>query len=84
MLPRLQGNIVTLDIDPRNDSFDDARRGTINVQRVTTTVSGRLGEWIDLGGVIDSRSDERSALLGRSNTRTDERRGVQVKVEELP
>ena len=84
VLPRLQGNIVTLDIDPRNDSFDDARRGTINVQRVTTTVSGRLGEWIDLGGVIDSRSDERSALLGRSNTRTDERRGVQVKVEELP
>ena len=84
VLPRLQGDIVTLDIDPRNDSFDDARRGTINVQRVTTTVSGRLGEWIDLGGVIDSRSDERSALLGRSNTRTDERRGVQVKVEELP
>ena len=84
VLPRLQGDIVTLDIDPRNDSFDDARRGTINVQRVTTTVSGRLGEWIDLGGVIDSRSDERSALLGRSSTRTDERRRVQVKVEELP
>jgi type II secretory pathway component GspD/PulD (secretin) len=84
VLPRLQGDIVTLDIDPRNESFDDARRGTVNVQRLTTTVSGRLGEWIDLGGVTDSRSDERSALLGRSNTRTDERRGVQVKVEELP
>jgi hypothetical protein len=84
VLPRLQGDIVTLDIDPRNESFDDARRGTVSVQRLTTTVSGRLGEWIDLGGVTDSRSDERSALLGRSNTRTDERRGVQVKVEELP
>ena len=84
VLPRLQGDIVTLDIDPRNESFDDARRGTVNVQRLTTTVSGRLGEWIDLGGITDSRSDERSVLLGRSSTRTDERRGVQVKVEELP
>lgn len=84
VLPRLQGDIVTLDIDPRNESFDDARRGTVSVQRLTTTVSGRLGEWIDLGGITDSRSDERAALLGRSSTRTDERRGVQVKVEELP
>jgi len=84
VLPRLQGDIVTLDIDPRNESFDDARRGTVNVQRLTTTVSGRLGEWIDLGGITDSRSDERSVLLGRSSTRTDERRGAQVKVEELP
>ena len=84
VLPRLQGDIVTLDIDPRNESFDDARRGTVNVQRLTTTVSGRLGEWIDLGGITDSRSDERSVLLGRSSTRVDDRRSVQVKVEELP
>jgi type II secretory pathway component GspD/PulD (secretin) len=84
VLPRLQGDIVTLDINPQRDSFDDQRRGTVNVQRVTTTVSGRLGEWIDLGGVGDSRSDERSALLGRSSGRIEERRGVQVRVEELP
>lgn len=83
VLPRLQGDIVTLDINPQRDSFDDQRRGTVNVQRVTTTVSGRLGEWIDLGAVGDSRSDERSALLGRSSTRAEEQRGVQVRVEEL-
>lgn len=83
VLPRLQGDIVTLDINPQRESFDEQRRGTVNVQRVTTTVSGRLGEWIDLGGVGDSRSDERSALLGRSSGRIEERRGVQVRVEEL-
>lgn len=84
VLPRLQGDRVTLDIDPRRDTFDDSRRGTVNVQRVVTTISGRLGEWIDLGSVGDSRSDERSVLFGRSSNRSDERRGVQVKVEELP
>jgi hypothetical protein len=82
--PRLQGDIVTLDINPQRDSFDDRRRGTVNVQQVTTTVSGRIGEWIDLGGMDDSRSDERSALLGRSSGRTGDRRGVQVRVEILP
>jgi len=84
VLPRVQGERVTLDINPQRDSFDDQHRGAVNVQRVVTTVSGRLGEWIDLGGVGDSRSNEGSSLLGRSSSRVDDRRGVQVKVEELP
>ena len=84
VLPRVQGDRVTLDINPRRDSFDDQRRGAVNVQRVDTTVSGRLGEWIDLGGVGDTRSEQGSSLLGRSSSQVDDRRGVQVKVEELP
>ncbi|MGE0559664.1 MAG: secretin N-terminal domain-containing protein [Burkholderiales bacterium] len=84
VLPRVQGDVVTLDIDPQRESFDDRRRGTVNVQRVATTVSGRLGEWIDLGSVGGTRSDERSVLLGSSSGRVGERSGVQVKVEELP
>lgn len=84
MVPRLQGNLVTLDIDPQRETFDDGRRGAVNVQRVVTTVSGRLGEWMDLGGVSESRSDSQSTLLGRSSGGSSERRGVQVKVEELP
>ncbi|MBY0267878.1 MAG: hypothetical protein K2W84_15790 [Burkholderiales bacterium] len=83
VLPRLQGDVVTLDINPQRETFDEQRRGAVNVQRVTTTVSGRLGEWIDLGGSGDARSDERSVLLGRSSGRAEERRGVQVRVEEL-
>ena len=84
VVPRVQGNIVTLDIDPQRETFDESRRGAVNVQRVVTTVSGRLGEWMDLGGVNESRSDHQSTLLGRSSTSGSERRGVQVKVEELP
>lgn len=84
VVPRVQGNRVTLDIDPQRETFEDGRRGTVNVQRVVATVSGRLGEWMDLGGVNESRSDNQSVLLGRSSTSSSERRGVQVKVEELP
>ena len=84
VVPRVQGNLVTLDIDPQREVFEEGRRGAVNVQRVVTTVSGRLGEWMDLGGVNESRSDNQSVLLGRGSTSSSERRGVQVKVEELP
>jgi len=82
--PRLQGDRVTLDIDPQRENFEDQRRGTVNVQRVATTVSGRLGEWIDLGGINETRSDDRSGTLSTRSARSNEQRGVQVKVEILP
>ena len=84
MRPRLQGDRVTLDIDPQRETFDDQRRGAVNVQRVATTVSGRLGEWISLGGIDEERSDDRSGILSTRSARSGEQRGVQVKVEILP
>ena len=82
--PRLQGDRVTLDIDPQRETFDDQRRGAVNVQRVVSTVSGRLGEWISLGGIGEERSDDRSGILSTRSARSSEQRGVQVKVEVLP
>ena len=82
--PRLQGDRVTLDIDPQREAFDEQRRGAVNVQRVATTVSGRLGEWISLGGISEERSDDRSGILNSRSTRSSDQRGVQVKVEVLP
>jgi type II secretory pathway component GspD/PulD (secretin) len=83
VVPRVQGNIVTLDIDPQREVFEGGR-GAVNTQRVVTTVTGRLGEWMDLGGVNESRSDGQSTLFGQGSSSSSERRGVQVKVEELP
>lgn len=82
--PRLQGEMVTLDIDPQRETFDEQRRGTVNVQRVSTTVSGRLGEWMDLGGISEERSNDSSGILSTRSVRSSDRRGVQVKVELLP
>lgn len=82
--PRLQGDRITLDIDPQRETFNDQRRGAVNVQRVVTTVSGRLGEWMDLGGISEERNDDRSGILSTNSTRSNDRRGVQVKVEVLP
>lgn len=82
-LPRVMGDRVTLDISPQRDTLNRQIPGAVDVQRVVTTVSGRLGEWIEIGGLDQSRSEQRSHILGSSSrTGTDNRR-VLIKVEEL-
>ena len=82
-LPRVTGERVTVDISPQRDTLNRQIPGAVDVQRVVTTVSGRLGEWIEIGGLDQHRSEQRSEILGSSSrTGSDERR-VLIKVEEL-
>lgn len=81
VVPRIAGERVVLDISPRRDT--PASGGAINVQRLASTASGRLGEWFELGrsGPGESRQGE-GVVAGTSALRQDVRR-VWVKVEEL-
>jgi hypothetical protein len=81
--PRLSGDIVTLEIHPQRESFDHRVPGAVHTQSVATTASGRLGEWIELGGLAEQRSEQGSALLGRSAGGGHDNRRVRVWVEEL-
>jgi len=82
--PQLAGDNVTLTISPTHDTPGRYGPGSANVQRLTTTVSGRLGEWIDLGGSVEERTDEQSGILRHSTRSGSTGRRVQLKVEELP
>jgi hypothetical protein len=76
VVPRISGDTVLLDIAPQKESFD-------RQQRMATTVSARLGEWFEVGGVAASAArDERGLASGRSASAYDTRR-VWLKVEEL-
>lgn len=82
--PQLAGDTVTLTISPSRETPGAYGPGSANVQRLSTTVSGRLGEWIDLGGATEARSAEASGVARYSSR--DARRGSRLllKVEELP
>ena len=82
--PQLAGDNVTLTISPTHDTPGAYGPGSANIQRLTTTVSGRLGEWIDLGGSVDERSGEEAGTLRHSTRGGSTGRRVQLKVEELP
>jgi type II secretory pathway component GspD/PulD (secretin) len=83
--PRVSGEMVTLDLSPTQQRFTgqptDRRIATAGV---TTQVSGRLGEWIRVGGSTDTGRGSSSGLLTRG-TRSDESSySVWVKVEDVP
>ncbi len=63
---RLQGSQVFLDISTSHDSLGDAR---LNTRRTSTTVSGRLGEWIDISGASISAAQQGSGIGQRSSSR---------------
>ena len=81
--PRIAGDRVILDISPQRESLSSDIRGGINVQRAVTTVSGRLGEWIEIGGIRQDASGQQSVLLGRTSSAGNESRSVVVKVDEV-
>jgi type II secretory pathway component GspD/PulD (secretin) len=83
VLPRVNGDRVTLDINPQHDTVNRQIPGAVNVQRVATTVSGRLGEWIEVGGIAQDRSRDQSALLGQASGRGADHRRVLLKVDEV-
>jgi type II secretory pathway component GspD/PulD (secretin) len=82
--PRVHGKQVTLDIAPQLEREDPRGRGVIDTRYTSTTISGRLGEWIPLGGVNQADSGEDSALLARTRRYGAEVYDVWVKVEEVP
>lgn len=80
--PRVSGDRVTLDITTQRD-VPGRRPGAVDTQRVAATVSGRLGEWLEVAGISEERSSERDALLGRSGASRSDNRSVLLKVDEL-
>jgi hypothetical protein len=81
--PRLSGDRVTLEISPQREKLSNDIRGGVDVQRVVTTVSGRLGEWMEIGGVGQDTTGQQSVLLGRTSSATRENRRVLIKVNEV-
>ena len=74
---------ISLISRPMRDSVADPNSGAINVQHVDTVISGRLGEWLELGGIAqESVQRDRGTVYRRSVTGQDDRR-VFLKVDEV-
>ena len=82
-VPRLNGQRVSLEISQQADSADAYGRGAINTQRLATTVSGRLGEWIELGGGGSQASGNQSGAMSLSSSEARDNRSVWLMVEEV-
>ncbi|MBS1161214.1 MAG: hypothetical protein H6R15_3633 [Proteobacteria bacterium] len=82
-VPRLNGQRVTLEISQQADSMDNYGRAAINTQRLSTTVVGRLGEWIELGGGGRQATGQQGGALTLSTSDARDNRAIWLMVEEV-
>lgn len=72
VLPRLHDDRVTLQISPFRNRARTAG-GSIETLQAATTISGRLGEWLPLGGVSEhSESRQGDGVSQRSTERSQQ------------
>jgi type II secretory pathway component GspD/PulD (secretin) len=80
VLPRINGDRVVLEV---NGSMQSANGAGVDTQRLSTAVSGRVGEWIALGASDWSAARQRNGLGARSTRTQSDRRSVEIKVDVL-
>jgi len=87
VVPRLAGDRVTLEINPQRDTLANPEqnlpRGSVNIQQAATTVSGRLGEWIEVGGIVQRVANQQTAILGSTRELSRDNRQILLKVDEI-
>ncbi|HEY7238393.1 MAG TPA: secretin N-terminal domain-containing protein [Burkholderiales bacterium] len=75
-IPRLAGGGVLVEIAQRRETL--ARD-----QALSTTVSGRLGEWLEIGGALEAASRDDQAILSARASRSSRSGRVWLKVDEV-
>jgi hypothetical protein len=78
VLPRLNGDQVTLEVSPQKSRLNG---NSIETFGLNTVVRGQIGEWIELGGVTQNRKRSEAGIGNRTATHNDESRKVFLKID---
>ncbi len=78
VLPRVSGDNVTLEISPFKNSL---RGGNIQTQSARTTLSGRLGEWLLVGGVSEQLRRAQSGAGSYRSTESRNNQGIWIRAD---
>lgn len=79
--PQVRGERVILEVRPFRAAPSRRGAGVIEQQEISTTVSGRLGEWIELGGVSEQHEESGVGTIYSTRERGQLTRDVRIKVE---
>ena len=77
--PRTIGDQVELDITPRISSLN--KQGYIDFESLTTTVRVRLGDWVNIGGTMQSNDEVSRKILGVQSSSGSQSSDISIKVD---
>jgi len=82
-IARMRGNQVTVQLATSADTLLDRQTGAATIERISSVVSGRAGEWLEVGAVtLNAEREQAGTISHRSNAMRDQRR-TYIKVEEI-
>lgn len=79
--PTVTGDTVRLQISTNNDRMSRERQDVVNVQSTDTTVTGTLGQWIELGGYNQQSQANIDPSSHTYSTQRGENMTLRVKVD---
>ncbi len=79
VLPHIREDQVILEISPEQSRITNGR---IETTGLNTIVKGKIGDWIELGGLSQGQDGQELQIAGRNTSRRAEKRSVFIKVEE--
>ena len=79
--PRIQGDNVTLQVSPFKNTQRQARGGNIETQSATTTITGRIGEWLLIGGATEQIKRSQSGIASYSSTQSRSDQSIWIKAD---
>ncbi len=79
----VQGDRVQVTLSSHNDQLSRTQPGAVDVQQTETRVSGRLGEWISVGGLDEQASSSQSGTLRRYSTESSQNLSLKLKVDSI-
>lgn len=84
VLPRIHGQEVTLHIKPQRASLNLGNKDVINTHSIDTVVSGKLGEWIKIGGAMQTVTAQQDSIAHSTEDHSTLTRHMAIKVEIKP
>ena len=81
VVPNLNGDRVTLMISPERSRANSYTN--IETQEAQMTITGKLGQWLDLGGVTEQYDERSSEGLYQTRQYGSEQNRILVRVEEI-
>ena len=81
VLPRIHGGGVTLQVRPFKNTPGKKGSDSIETQSADTTITGRMGEWLPLGGVNEQFNRSQSSIGSYSSSQGSRKDSIWIRAD---
>ena len=81
VLPRVNGDRVTLQVSPFKNRQGNTPGGSIETQSASTTITGTLGDWLLIGGVSEELRQAERGTGSTTSTRSRSNNSIWIKAD---